>query len=450
MHSVSDFLVRSNLVFVRKITQSFIFLTIAGSLLASCTIVKDNTSRETYSMLTFSDGGEKEANLATVAYSQGDFPTTEKHVLRALEENPQNTQALLVGALMSEKTGRLNNARKYYEDLIITNSSDTSLLGNDQMLPEKITDIAKKRLRLIEVKQSELVIEDPEGLKVFNISKIAGQAQRRSAIEEALFRREKLKATEQQPSNEEELRAVEILFNDQEQNIISRFLILKELAEKDLITKQEFLQARMTNVGGMLPLTHKPGAYGIEKSVPSPDMVIERIKVLKDAVESRAITPQEFSAERNLIIEALLPPSPRQRMKNKAPSRDVLSAAKDLRKLEMLYDLDLITTKEKEAEKAAIEKYLGLNRAAPAAKTAAKAPAKDEACPFGGPKPCVIGKTSKKVENAKAAEVQIPEKEIIKTEVKVIETVNEPETKIEEPIKTLEPQPLIPPVSSPF
>lgn len=75
---------------------------------------------------------------------------------------------------------------------------------------------------------------------------------------------------------------------------------------------------------------------------------MERIKALKEAVASRAITPREFSAERDLIIEAILPPHPRQRLKNKAPSKNILDAAKDIRKLEVLYDLNLITSKEKE------------------------------------------------------------------------------------------------------
>lgn len=444
-------------MFAKKITYSFAFLALAGSMLTSCSFVKEHTSPETYNTLTFSDGGKEEATLATVAYSQGDFPTAEKHILKSLEQNPQQTQALLVGALMSEKTGRLNRARQYYEELIVTNTPETSLLGNDQMLPEKMTDIAKRRLRLLDVKQSQLVIENPDGDKIFNISKEAGQTQRRSAIEEALFRREQQKIAENQPSSAEELKAVEILFNDDEQNIISRFLILKELAEKDLITKQEFLQARMTNVGGLLPLTHKPGAAGIEKSVPSPDVVIERIKVLKDAVESRAITPHEFSAERDLIIEALLPPTPRQRMRPKAPSRDVMGAAKDLRKLEILDELGLITNNEKIKEKAAIERYLGLNRAAP---QKAATPAPKKAAAIKPAQPCTLTETVIK-EQIKVAPVApapaptsivaAPATEISKAEVKVIEKIEEP--KLEKfPVQETanQPVPLLPNVSSPF
>ncbi len=437
-------------MFAWNIARRFVVLSLAGSLAVSCSFIKEHTSPETYNTLTFSDGGSEEAGKATVAYSQGDFAKTEEYVLKALEENPKQQQALLVGALMSEKTGRLNRARQYYEELIIINGNETTILGNEQMLPEKISDVAKKRLRLLEVKQSNLVIEDANGAKVFNISQPAGQAQSRSAIEEALFKREQQKIAEQQPSSEAEIRAVQILFTDQEQNIISRFLILKELAEKDLITKQEFLRARMANVGGLLPLTHKPGAFGIDRSVPAPDVILERIKVLKDAVESRAITPQEFSAERDLIIEALLPPNPRQRMQNKIPSRDVMGAAKDLRKLEILYDLNLITAKEKAKEKAAIEKYLGINRA-PAKKAAAKKVVKPAAQPCtidNKSAPCTL--TDKKTEVK-----ETPEKEVVKTEIKVIEEVkNAPVPAApaapQQQNGTAAPQPLIPAVSSPF
>lgn len=152
---------------------------------------------------------------------------------------------------------------------------------------------------------------------------------------------------------------------------------MKELAEKDLITKQEFLDGRQANIGGLLPLTNIPPAEGIQAPVPSPDLIIERIDSLKEAVEARAITPQEFSSERDLIVEAILPPNPRQRMKPQAPAKDILTAAKNLRKLDVIRDLGLITKSEQMKEKQAIENYLGINRAdAKKAPTPAKAEAK--------------------------------------------------------------------------
>lgn len=352
----------------RTLAKNFLYAVLACTALSACGLIdkKDTDQESNWLVRSFEKDGASEANAATVAYSQGNFKEAEQHVLASLKVNPRNTQALIVGAMMYEKVGRPNRARQFYEDLIVINGNDTSILGAEGGNPEKLTDIAKRRLRLINVKQSDLIVEEQDGTKVFNVSK--NNTKSRSAIEEALFLREKRNIENHQPSSEEELKAVEVLFNGNEQNIISRFLILKELAEKDLITKEEFLTRRQTNIGGLLPLTHTPGAYGIDKSVPSPDLIIERINVLKDAVESRAITPREFSAERDTIIEALLPPNPRTRMRPKAPSRDILGAAKDLRKLEILYDLNLITSNEKIKEQKAIENYLGLNRAVPETK----------------------------------------------------------------------------------
>ena len=348
-------------MFSKHANQKIICSALALSLLGGCAIFdkKDTDEESGWLLRQFEKDGQELANRATVAYSKGDFKKTQELVSEALKDNPRNQQALLVGALAAEKLGRINRARQYYEDLIIIGGDQTSVLGSSSGAPQKIADIAKERLRAISIKQSEIVIEDKNGTKVFNISQEAASAQSQKVITRALVQKNNAAAAPRSTSPALDL------FTPEEQNIITRFLTLKELAEKDLITKEEFLTRRQTNIGGLLPLTHKPGAAGIDAPVPSPDLIIERINVLKEAVESRAITPREFSAERDIIIEALMPPSPRTRMKPKAPSKDILGAAKDLRKLEALYDLNLITSKEKAAEKKAIEKYLGINRAQP-------------------------------------------------------------------------------------
>ena len=437
---------RSQSVFSAQSIRNLSLLAAVACISAACSLVKEHTSPETYNMLTFNDGGTKEARLATVAYSQGNFTEAEKHVTNALNDNPKNPQALMVGALVYEQLGRPNRARQYYEDLMIYGGDATTVLGSQSGTPVKMTELAKKRLRLINVKQSKLVIEDQNGTKVFNISKEAGKTQRRSAIEEALFLREKRNIVNQQPSSAEELQAVEVLFSEPEQNIISRFLILKELAEKDLVTKEEFLNARNTNIGGLLPLTHTPPAYGVDKSVPSPDLIIERINALKEAVESRAITPREFSAERDIIIEALLPPSPRQRLKPKAPSRDILSAAKDLRKLEILYDLQLITSKEKATEKQAIEKYLGVNRTPTNTQNLKTQPAPQNA--NNTQTSANAAKEVMPVSPVATPTVSEPNKEeIVESSVEIITSAPVVENPAD---RTPAPQPLIPNVSSPF
>ncbi len=343
------------------ISRIFVSTALAAGLLSSCSFIESHTSPETYNTLTFGDNGAKEASKATLAYSQGDFNKADEHVQMSLRQNPKNTQALMIGALTAEKTGRLNRARQYYEDIILVAGDDETVLGTDDMQPQKMVDVAKKRLHLLTINQSKLVIENADGTTSFSISEEAATRQGRSALEEALFIREQKNAADNKAVTEADVKAVEVLFTPQEQNIISRFLILKELAENDMITKEEFLSARQSNIGGLLPLTNAPAGITAENPVPSPDVIIERINALKAATEERAITPREFSAERDLIIEAILPPAPRQRLKRQAPAKDLLSAAKNLRKLEVIYDLDLITTKEKQKEQAAIERNLGIN-----------------------------------------------------------------------------------------
>ncbi len=337
--------------------SNVLLLTTAALMISGCAVFdkKDTAEESNWFVRQFEKNGNAEASDATVAYSQGDFDKALEYVLAALKANPRNQQALLVGALTSEKLGRLNRARQYYEDLIIIDSKDTSILGSTTGAPMRISEIAQARLRALTLKQSNLVIED----NVFNISEEAGNAQSKATIYKALRKQAEAK---ENSKKDDEPPAIDDLFTQEEQNIISRFLVMKELAENDYISKEEFLTRRNANIGGLLPLTKQSPGVGIDRPVPSPDLIVERIGILKEGVESRAISPREFSAEREVIIEALMPPHPRSRMKPKAPSKDILEAAKDLRKLEVLYDLNLITSSEKAAEEKAVEKYLGIDR----------------------------------------------------------------------------------------
>lgn len=365
-------------MFSRYFTKSLLCAT-ALSLLSACAVVdkKDTPEESNWFVRLFEKDGQTDADRATLAYSNGLFQKTLEYSTEALKANPRNQQALLVGALAAEKLGRYNKARQYYEDLIIINGTETSILGSSDGQPQKISEIAKNNLRAITIAQSNLTIENRDGTKHFAIAEDAGALQSKATIAQALSKKDI-------PAVRSQSVGIDDIFSPEEQNIVSRFLILKELAEKDFITKDEFLSRRSANIGGLLPLTRQAPGIGIDQPVPSPDLIIERLEILKEGVENRAITPREFSAERDVIIEALMSPAPRQRLKNKAPSKNILDAAKDLRRLEVLSNLNLITDSEHTAEKKAVEKYLGIGRAPakPAAKPAAKIQPKpaDKAC----------------------------------------------------------------------
>lgn len=350
-------------MFSRHLTKALLSATAIGLLSACAVIDKRDTAEESnWIVRLFEKDGRSDAELATIAYSQGDFDKALEYSTESLKANPRNQQALLVGALAAEKQGRYNKARQYYEDLIVIDGNVTSILGSSNGQPQKISEIAKANLRAITIAQSNLTIENRDGTKHFTIAEDAGQLQSKATIANALAKKN-VPVVRTQPIG------VDDIFTPEEQNIVSRFLILKELAEKDFITKEEFLSRRSANIGGLLPLTRQVPGVGIDQPVPSPDLIIERLDILKEGVETRAITPREFSAERDIIIEALMSPNPRQRAKNKAPSKNILDAANDLRRLEVLYNLDLITLNEKTAEKRAVEKYLGINRSSVDSKT---------------------------------------------------------------------------------
>jgi len=188
------------------------------------------------------------------------------------------------------------------------------------------------------------------------------------------------------------------------------------------------LRARQANIGGLLPLTKTPASSQVIKPVPTASIIVDRINALKSAVEDRAITPKEYSAERNLIVEAVLPPYPAERLKKKAPAKDIISAAKDLRKLEVIYDLGLITTSEKAKEQKAIEQYLGIKTSEEPKKTPSA--------------PQAIVPTTVQTPQAEEITITVPanSKEVITTTVETI-PANKPTEEI---------TPLIPDVSSPF
>ena len=350
-------------MFSHNITKTLLSAT-ALCLISACGIIdkRDTAEESNWFVRMIEKDGQSYANKATVAFTTGDFNKALEYTTEALKDNPRNQQALLVGALTAERMGRYNKARQFYEDLIVIGGENTSILGSSTGQPERIPEIAKNNLRRITIAQSNLIIENRDGTKHFSIAEDAGELQSKTTIANALSKKN-IKVVRTQPIG------VDDLFTPAEQNIVSRFLILKELAEKDFITKDEFLSRRIANIGGLLPLTHRAPGVGVDQPVPSPDLIIERLNILREGVETRAITPREFSAERDIIIEALMDPNPRKRLKNKAPSKNILDAATDLRRLEVLYDLNLITEGEKNAEKRAIEKHLGVNKPISAPKT---------------------------------------------------------------------------------
>ena len=100
------------------------------------------------------------------------------------------------------------------------------------------------------------------------------------------------------------------MISAEDKNIIERFETLKKLMNEGLITKPEFNARRKANLGALLYLTQQPPAVGLKRSVPSAAQITQRLNAIRRALEMRAITARQHGAERNTIVEGVLPVSP--------------------------------------------------------------------------------------------------------------------------------------------
>ncbi len=166
----------------------------------------------------------------------------------------------------------------------------------------------------------------------------------------------------------------EISLTAGEKNVVRRFEALRRLREGDLITQEEYGRRRAANIGALLPYTHQPPGFGMDRAVPNAEVVVARLAALRRSFEMRAITAQQHALERTMILNALLPEIPDERMERRPPPADLLAAAAMVGHLEVLRMESLISAPEFEAEKAAIEQVMStgfLPSEAPASKSGA-------------------------------------------------------------------------------
>ena len=143
-----------------------------------------------------------------------------------------------------------------------------------------------------------------------------------------------------------------------EKNVAQRFEVLKALLDQNLITPDEYMHHRSANLGALLPYTKDPAAVGLERPAPSADAVVARLEALRRSLEMRAISTKQQAMERSMILNALLPESPTDRMPDMPPPEDILQAATLISHLQTLRGRSLISADEFGAERNAIESYI--------------------------------------------------------------------------------------------
>ena len=357
-------------------TVSTAVLTVS-TLICGCSTPGDSLfkTRTEQAILNWSAGKPEEA----VHYAQ-----------KALIDNPNDVYALMVAGLSYESLGYPAQAKALYERMANLDNADVGIFGAMRNVSsEELKKTASERLAALNLPQTRLAVIDPKSeTAVFTMTEISAQTEK-----------------ENSPQQKQVVKGGLDMLEEGDRNVVLRFLIFERLRDEKYVTQDEWSARRSANLGGLLPYTLTPAAKGLDLPVPAGDIIIGRLNALREALEMRAITPREHAAEREMILEALLPSNPFYRMDHIAVPRDILEAATALRRMEMLQNIGLITSEEAQKEKEAIEKltYAKIGMTGNDAKPNEAAAKCIQKCLSAPVQPCPVAKKSETPAKKKAA-----------------------------------------------
>jgi len=298
------------------------------------------------------------AELGLAELSKGNNVQAQGHFEHALKINPNDIYALYGMALMYQNNGQPVRARAYYDAILNMQPRPTEELmvwADKQTFP--IVDLAGVNVHLLE-NGSSASVGDTASMGMAN----AGQPDRPTNPRAmALHQPQSITAlmspsvSSARPGSMSSSMDTEPLFEDADLNIVARFKTLRGLLDQGLITQEEFLMRRKANLGALLPMVSPPAATGLDRPVPALDQISARLNAIGRGLEMRALSPAQHTAERSMILDALMPANPTSVSNPVPPPQGLMAAADAVRRLEMLKAADLITSDEYTKERAAIE-----------------------------------------------------------------------------------------------
>jgi len=290
-------------------------------------------------------GSNTEAETGLGELAKGDNILAQGHFEKALRANPDDLQALYGLAVLYQNNGQPNRARQFYKHILSIKPSPRGeiLIWADKQT-QPIVDIAQVNLQLL----------DSGGLVSSAQAPISGRpgAGRPHAQIQAL------PAPVYPQAKPQRVAQSAAIFKDADLNIVARFKAMRALLDQGLITQEEFRNRRKVNIGALLPMTAAPAATGLDRPVPAVAQISGRLRAIGRALEMRALSPAQHTAERTMILDALMPVNPISRVNPVPPPKGLMEAADAVRRLEMLKYVDIITSDEYVKERAAIEKSM--------------------------------------------------------------------------------------------
>ena len=409
------------LVIGRRIARG-IALTLVAVVLNGCAFLDGNLFEDSFwASSPFKKNEEAELGLAELA--KGNYVTAEGHFQKALRANSRDVYALLGSGILYQNTGQLVKSREMYEAVLaIRPDESVQFMVWNQLATRPASQVASVNLSLLDTNgTAQAAMVSPIGGQTISGAPSGDVMLGRPVTQTASAAPTQMAPASSNPTNARVSTepAMDIgRFSGADANVISRFATLRALRDQGLITQDEFQQRRRSNLGALLPQTSPPSAAGLDRPVPTTEQISARLRAIGRALEMRAISVSQHAAERNIILDALLPAAPVMIADPALPPNGLLEAADAVRRLEILRDSGYISSDEYARERQAIE--LAAQTRPGQAQTPAKAAessaassepvqmAKAEpAAPSGGPQPAVHLASYRSAKQAESGWVQI-------------------------------------------
>jgi tetratricopeptide (TPR) repeat protein len=304
-----------------------------------------------------------EAELGIANLAKGNYVAAEGNFQKALKKNPRDVHALLGAGILYQNTRQLTKAREMYEAVLAVRPDESvQFVVWNSITTRPASQIASVNLSLLDSGDVSAVlgeVSSETSNKSRPHSNLSGvyASPIASAMLESLPQTGGLSPNSVIPNLKTNIKSAPPIgtFTGDDANVISRFATIRALRDQSLLTNQEFYLRRNSNIGALLPLTSPPPSAGLERPVPSTEQITGRLRAIGRALEMRAMSITQHSAERNMILDALMPSAPVVVANPKAPPRGILEAADSVRRLEQLRDSGYIASEEYSKERKAIE-----------------------------------------------------------------------------------------------
>ncbi len=327
-----------------------------------------------------------EAELGIAELAKGNYVTAEGHFQKALRRNRKDIHALLGSGILYQNTGQLTKAREMYEAVLAIRPDESmQFVVWNNISTRPASQIASVNLSLLDSGgvPNAMGAAAPGQGGSFPSAAAPMPITRSPPVSaaptgSAMLGRPPPAALQPAPTVPGAGGPPPVIgkFADADANIVSRFSTIRTLRDQGLITQQEFAARRRANIGALLPLTSPPSSAGLSRPVPTTEQITGRLRAIGRALEMRAISVTQHSAERNMILDALMPSAPVVVENPGAPPRGLMEAADAVRRLEQLRDAGYISSDEYVKERQAIE--IAMQPAPPRMAPAAMTPSPDK------------------------------------------------------------------------